>query len=132
MTPSTLTLLAGLAYLVIGVVFAALPATTHQTVVLWRLAAWAVSGVVYATQIGHLRVRMGRSVLFTAGQAALAAAIGAFGLAVVGPARAVLVEGRGGSLWLLALVLWPLITAVPAFVVALGVAAALSRWAPRR
>jgi hypothetical protein len=131
MTASLLVLLAGVAYLVIGVVFARLPAATHDVIVLWRLAAWIVSGVVYAAQIGYLRLRVGRSTLVTAWQASLAAAIGAFGLAVVGPARAALVEGRGGSLWLLALLLWPLITGVPAFLVAYAAAALVGRVARR-
>lgn len=131
MTPSILTLLVGVTYLVIGVVFAALPATTHETLVRWRLLAWLVSGVVYLAQIGYLRLQVGRSTPLTAWQAALAAAVGAFGLAVVGPARVALVEGRGGSLWLLALVLWPLITGVPAFLVAYAAAALLGRLARR-
>lgn len=131
MTPSALVLLVGAAYLVIGVVFAALPAATHDAVVRWRLAAWVVSGVVYAAHIGYLRLRLGRSTPFTAWQAALAAALGAFGLAVVGPARVALLGGHYGSLWVLALVLWPLITGIPAFLVAYAAAALLARLARR-
>jgi hypothetical protein len=131
MTASLLVLLVGVAYLVIGVVFARLPAATHQTLVLWRLAAWAVSAVVYGVHIAYLRLRVGRSTLVTAWQAALAAALGAFGLAVVGPARAALVGGHQGSLWILALLLWPLITGVPAFLVAYVTATVFARVARR-
>ena len=129
MTSSLLVLLAGVAYVVIGVVFARLPAATHQTLVLWRLAAWGVSGLVYAAQIGYLRLRAGRSTLVTAWQAALAAAIGAFGLAVVGPARMALLGEARGPAWILALLLWPLITGVPAFLVAYVTATVLARLA---
>lgn len=128
MTPPALLLLAGAVYLAIGVAFGALAgaATTHAGVVTWRLAAWAASAVVYGAHIGHLRLRLGRSTASTAWHAALGAAIGAFGLAAVGPARAALVGGHGGPMWLLALVLWPLITGLPAFLVAYAAATLLA------
>ena len=131
MTPGALVLVVGAGYLVIGVVFAALPAATHGMVVMWRLAAWVVSGVLYLAQIGYLRLRQDRSTPFTAWQAALAAALGAFGLAVVGPARVALLGGHHGSRWILALVLWPLITGVPAFLVAYAAAALVARLVKR-
>jgi hypothetical protein len=126
-------MLAGVAYFVIGVGFGALAggAASLEVRQLWRLGAWAASFGVYAAHIGLARLRRGDSPRATAAQAALAAALAAFGLAVVGPARMALVEGHRGPTWLLALVLWPVLTGVPAFLVALVVAIALSRWAPR-
>jgi hypothetical protein len=64
--------------------------------------------------------------------ASMAAALGAAGLAVA----ANLHESRAAShyrpLMATALIAWPLLTAVPAFVVALMVAAGLNRWYPGR
>lgn len=123
----------GTTYLVVGVVFGALAggAASREALTLWRLGAWAASALVYAAHIGHVRLRWGYLPRATALQAALGAAVGAFGLAVVGPARMALIEGHGGRAWILALVLWPVITGIPAFLVALVAAVALSRWAPR-
>lgn len=131
MNPGTLVLLVGIAYLVIGLAFGALAgaAATHQGLVMWRLAAWVASGVVYAAHIGYLRLRVGRSTASTAWQAALGAALGALGLAVVGPVRVALGGGHHGLAWVLALVLWPLITGVPAFLVAYAAAALVARLA---
>lgn len=133
MTPSVLVLLAAAAYVAFGVIFGWLAgaAATHQGLVLWRLAAWVASGVVYAAHIGYLRLRVGRSTASSAWQAALAAVIGAFGLALVGPVRVALSGGHHGWAWLLALVLWPLITGVPAFLVGYATAALLARLARR-
>jgi len=50
---------------------------------------------------------------------ATAVAIGAFGLAVAGMMRSVTTQGSLKPTWLLALVLFPAVTAVPAFLVAL-------------
>jgi hypothetical protein len=116
-------LLAGAAYLVIGRVFA-FPTSNVQ---FWRLAAWVVSGAVFATHIGYEHLRLRHSPRTTASHAALAAAIGAFGLAVAASLHKLMVSSALEPKWLLALVLWPAITAVPAFVVALAVAAVLAR-----
>lgn len=62
---------------------------------------------------------------------ALAVAIGAFGLAVAGMVRSLPTGSGVRPLWLLALVLWPAVTAVPAFLVAWIAGAALTRF-PRR
>jgi len=116
-------LLAGVVYLLIGRLFA-LPARNAQA---WRLAAWAVSGVVFAAHIAVEHFRRRSPPRVTAWRAALGAAIGAFGLAVAGMAHALSTFGAIRPVWLLALVLWPLITAVPAFLVALLTATVLAR-----
>jgi hypothetical protein len=108
-------LLVGAAYLVIGRVFA-LPAIDGRAA---RLAAWAVSGVLFVAHLGYEHVRLRSPSRTAAVHAALAAAIGAFGLAVAGMLHTRSTGAAIGPLWLLALVLWPLITAVPAFLVAL-------------
>jgi hypothetical protein len=108
----------GVLYAAVGIVFA-IPA---GPVKVWRLAAWIVSGVAYAGHVVYERFRLGNSIFATALHAGLAAALGAFGLAV----GANIYSLRFGStnehrhLLLLSLGLWPVITAVPAFLIALG------------
>ena len=120
-------LLAGAAYFFIGRVFA-LPA---HDVRLWRFAAWVVSGVVYATHIGYERYRLRTSPGPGALHVAVAVAIGAFLLAVAGMVHSIATASTLRPVWLLALVLWPVITAAPAFVGALVAGTVLARVARR-
>ena len=107
-------LLAGLAYIAIGR-FLPNPATDNF---LWRLAAWILSAVVFALHVLHLHFRERVSAARVARSAALGCAIGGFGLA----AWAMVFNATRGTMrpgtWGLALVLWPLILAVPAFILA--------------
>ena len=108
-------LIAGVAYFVIGKLFALPPDHLRA----WRLAAWAVSGVVYALHIAYEHFGLRASPRATALRVALAAALGGFLLAVAGMANSLRLEPTIKPLWLVALVGWPLITGVPAFLVAL-------------
>jgi len=116
-------LLLGGVYLLIGRVFAA-PAD-HVRV--WRLAAWALSGAAYAAHIGYEHFKLHHSPRSTALHAALAVAIGACALAAAGALHSLLAGSALRPLWLLALILWPVVTAVPAFFVALVAGAILAR-----
>lgn len=120
-------LLAGVAYFLIGRAFAVPASNVH----VWRLAAWVVSGVVFAAHIGFEHARFPQPTRTTALHASLAVALGAFLLAVAGALRSVLVTSTLSPSWLLAFVVWPLATAIPAFVAALVAAALLARL-PRR
>lgn len=120
-------LVVGVAYFLVGRVFAA--PTSHWRA--WRLAAWAVSGALFAAHIGYEHFRLRSSPRSTALHAALAVALGAFALAVAGAVHSLLTVSSIRLAWLLAFVAWPLITAVPAFVVAFVAAALLARL-PRR
>lgn len=126
-------ILFGIVYLIIGLAFGELAnlATSDEMRVVWRLAAWVVSAVAFATHIGYEHFHMHSMPRLTALHASLGAAIGAFGLA--GAANVHLwLSGQGNQLLLaLALVLWPIITAVPAFLVALVLAAVLTRMRPK-
>ena len=117
------TLLLGAAYLVIGRAFAA--PTEH--VFFWRRAAWVVSGIAFAAHIAYEHVVWRSTPRAAAVHVALAVAIGAGGLALAGLIHSL----SGGSgvrpAWLLSLVLWPAITAAPAFLVALVAGWALAR-----
>jgi hypothetical protein len=77
--------LVGVAYFFIGRVFA-LP---DDHVRLRRLAAWLISGVVYASHIAYEHLRLRNSPRTTAFHAALAVAIGAIGLALAGMIQSV-------------------------------------------
>jgi hypothetical protein len=63
----------------------------------------------------------------TAIHTAVGVAIGAFALAVAGALHSLSTTSGIRPLWLLALVLWPAFTAVPAFVVALVAGKVLAR-----
>lgn len=120
------TIIVGIIYLVVGIVFAALAAraSSHQGVVTWRLAAWVISGAAFVAQIAYEQARLGSSPRTSAFHAALAAALGAFGLAV---AAVIHRHGVAGPTGYVAFLVWPVIVFVPAFVAAFAVAAVLSR-----
>jgi hypothetical protein len=113
-------LLAGIAYIIIG----RIPVPAEQA---WRLAAWIASGVVYAAHIAHEHFRLRNSVRDIAWHVATAVAIGGLGLAFIGMVNSLTAAAPFRPRWLLALILWPLITAGPAFLVALIAGALLAR-----
>jgi hypothetical protein len=108
-------ILFGLAYFLVGRSFA-VPGEHAQT---WRFAAWLVSFLIYTAHFRYERARPSSPPRVVALHVATAVAIGAFGLAVAGMMRSVATLGSLRPTWLLALVLFPLVTAVPAFLVAL-------------
>jgi len=113
----------GLAYFVIGTVTAAL-ARGHG-VHAWRLAAWLLSAVAFAAQIWFERIGAGAVPTKTALRAALAVALGGFLLAAWATVHA-LSGGRARvGAQLVALVAWPVLLAIPAFLAALAAAAVL-------
>ena len=116
-------LLVGVVYCAVGRLFAT-PDTHAQA---WRLAAWLVSGAVFAAHIGYEHFKLRNSTRTLAWHAAAAVAIGAFFLAVAAAFHSLSVESTIRPIWLLAFVAWPVITAVPAFVVALVAGAMLAR-----
>jgi len=121
-------ILVAVAYAVSGIVFGMLASSADANHVrLWRLGAWVASAVVAAGQIGYERFRLGSSPRSTASHAAGAVALGAFGLALAANIHALLAPAHGQRLPLIALVAWPVITAVPAFLAALVIAAVLAR-----
>src|SRR5882762_10456966 len=117
-------LFVGVVYLVAGISFAALAnrAASAQMRVTWRLAAWVISAAAFAAHIGYEHIRLRSSPRTTAVHAALAVALGAFGLAVAASVHAYAVSSYHPS-HAVALVAWPVLTALPAFGVALVAAA---------
>ena len=119
-------ILVAVAYVAIGIVFAALAADANH-VRLWRLAAWLASAAVAAAHIGYQHYRLSSSPRPTALHAAGAVALGAFGLALAANVHWLFAGTPGQPAPLLALPVWPVITALPAFLAALAVAAVLAR-----
>jgi hypothetical protein len=115
----------GIGYSVTSVVLA-LPSTHAQ---LWRFAAWGAAGVLLSMHVAYERFRLGNAPLTAALHVGLGAAIGGFGIALTANVHSVLVAApsRNLSLLRLSLVFWPVITALPAFLVALGMSAVLAR-----
>ena len=123
-------LIIGATYLAAGLGFGALAGTagSQRLTVAWRLAAWVTSLVAFAAHIAYGRIRARLPASGTAFDAALAVALGAFGLAMAAFMHGVATQHRFPVSML---VIWPIATAMPAFVVAL-VAALLLGSAPRR
>jgi len=116
--------LAGTVYVVIGLGFARLAA---PSVFFWRLSAWVVSAVIYVAHITYEHFRLRNSPRITALHVALGAAVGAFGLAAAATVRSLLTGTGNPRLLRIALLVWPVITGVPAFVVALVLSSVLGR-----
>src|SRR5438094_3361933 len=115
----------GIGYATVGIVFA-VPATHVQA---WRLAAWVVSAAGYAAHIAYERFRRQNSPSVAALHVAFAVAVGAFGLAVSANIHSLAIgsASQHRQLLLLSLGIWPVITALPAFLVALSINVVLVR-----
>ncbi len=112
----------GVLYLVISVVFGSLAGNAATTAgrTRWRMAAWLISGVPFLAQIVFERLRLRNRPTDSAWHAAVAAGIGGFLLAVAATVNK-MSSGSVDARYAVALVAWPLLTGVPAFVVALAV-----------
>lgn len=109
-------------YLISGIVSGALAgqAASYQAVIAWRWAAWLVSAIAFGAHIVYEQVRLRTSPTITALHVSSAAGLGAFGLAIAANVHAQTVSPQQHSLVLvLSLAIWPVMTALPAFVVAL-------------
>ena len=108
--------LLGCAYTLVGIGFA-VPATHFQA---WRWAAWVVSAAGFAAHIAYERFRLKNAPCSAALHVASAVALGTFGLAVSANIHSASTgqTDQHRQLLLLALVIWPVITALPAFLVA--------------
>jgi flagellar basal body-associated protein FliL len=119
-------LIVAAAYLVSGLVSAALSraAASSQGRQAWRLGAWVISAVAFAVHIRYEHIRLRSTPRTVAFHVALAVALAGFGLAVSAS-----LHGRATNhpFPATALLIWPVLTALPAFIVALVVAVVLSR-----
>lgn len=111
----------GVFYAVVAVVSGALAgaAGSVRMLLMWRWLAFIVSGMAFAWHVLREASREPSTLRSTASHAALGAGIGGFGIALAANVHE-LTAGSGYRLTiLLALVTWPIVTAVPAFLLAL-------------
>ena len=126
------TLAVSVIYVAIGGVFSTLAGAAGQTPArtAWRAAAFLLSGIVY---VAHLAVERRTARPLTASlHVAVSVAIGAFGIALSANLHSLSVEAANRGLLRLSLVIWPLMTGAPAFVVALAATTLGNRLAPTR
>ena len=118
----------GVIYFVIGIVFGAFAsgAATNAMRITWNRLAFLLSGVIFMVHIGHEYFRLRHSPRITATHAAVAVAIGAFLLALLANIHDLGSASGYRPRMLIALAAWPLLTAVPAFIVALVVTTGIS------
>jgi len=115
-------------YLVIGLTLGELSgsASTNTRMLLWRRLAWLVSGAVFVAHIAYGYFRLGHSPRTTALHASIAAALGAGGLAAAANIHEWRYTANYRPSMAIALIAWPLITAIPAFVVAITIGTVLN------
>jgi hypothetical protein len=120
-------ILVGVLYLAVGITSAALAgaAASDQVRFFWRLSAFIISALVFAAHIAYEHFRLRHTARLTAWHASVAVAFGAFALALVANIHDLGSASGYRTRMLIALVAWPLLTGVPAFIVALVVAAGL-------
>jgi hypothetical protein len=113
-------LMASVGYFLVGAGTAVLAgmASSPGAVKGWRVAAWLLSLGVFGVHFASERRRHSRA-LAVAARVALGVAIGAMALAAFGPLRTHWGEPSRLKLAFLSVVAWPLLTGVPAFLVAL-------------
>ena len=122
-------LLVAIVYPVVGITFAVLDNQSASSPIrIWRLAAWLVSAAAFGAHLVYEHLRLRNPPLRAALHTSVAVAVGAFVLAVwVNLHGLWAASSHQSPLAPLALVLFPLVTGVPAFVVALVAVALLTR-----
>lgn len=119
--------LLGAVYFAFGVAFAAFAswAASNSMRETWNRLGFLASAVAFAVHVGYEHFRLRNSALITASHVSMAVALGAFVLAANANVHGYRVGSSHQRLLAFALIAWPAITAVPAFVVALVAAAGL-------
>lgn len=92
----------------------------------WNRLAFLACGIAFAVHIAYEQFRLHSSSRTTAWHTSLASALGGFALAVAANIHELASSSSYRPRLLIALVAWPLLTGVPAFLIALVTAAALS------
>jgi hypothetical protein len=122
-------LLFSIVYPIVGITFSqpANAAASNEVRVAWRLAAWLVSAATFAAHLWYEHFRARSSAPRAAFHVSVAVAVGAFILAIWINAHAYWTASSHPRSHALALVVFPVVTGVPAFVVALLAAFILAR-----
>jgi hypothetical protein len=126
-------LLTGVFYCTVGIAFTTFGSwsSSNRMVVAWRVASFVVSLVAFAIHIGYEHFSLGNRPLIVALHASLAVALGGFLLALAANINSISVANSRHGLLAIALVVWPVMTGIPAFMVALIVAAGLKFIRPK-
>jgi hypothetical protein len=121
-------LLVGVLYLVVGIASGILAdrAASDAMRFVWRLSAFVGSAVLLVAHIWYEKYRL-RSPVQIAWHASVAGALGGFALALMANVHELGSDAAYRPRMLVAFLAWPLLTGVPAFVVALIVATVLGR-----
>lgn len=123
-------LLVSVVYATVGLLIGILAgqAASNEGRVAWRWSAWIVSAVAFGAHIVYEQVRLRSSPRVTALHVSLAAGLGAFALAVAANMHAQTASQHQHAVSLaLSLAIWPVMTALPAFLVALVLAMLVAR-----
>jgi hypothetical protein len=125
-------IVAGVAYAVVGAGSAALDDTVWANGWRpWRLAAWVASAIVGAMHFAYEHYRRVSRPSRTALHVSGAVALGAFGIALAANVHWWLAATRPARPPLLALPLFPAVTAIPAFLAAFAAATVMTRLSRR-
>lgn len=100
-------------------------------VFIWRLTAWLTCALLFAGHIWYEHFRFSNSPRKTALYTSSAAAVGAFGLAVAANIHAQFVTSDNQTLLALSLIIWPIFTAVPAFIIVFVITSILQHFHKR-
>jgi uncharacterized membrane protein YhaH (DUF805 family) len=113
-------ILVGVLYFAVGITSAALAraVASNQMRSFWRLSAFVISAVVFGAHIAYEHFRLRNRARPTAWHASVAVALGSFALALAANIHDWGSASGYRPRMLIALVAWPLLTAVPAFIVA--------------
>jgi hypothetical protein len=122
-------ILFGIGYATVGISFPN-PSAPRETQLMWRLAAWITSTIIFGIQIWYEHFRFHNLPRTTALHVAIAAALGAFALAVAANIHALYTIVDYRYLLVASLILWPIIIGVPAFVFAIIIATILAKIKP--
>jgi hypothetical protein len=122
--PAVLT--AGTIYLLAGIGLPN-PSSPGDAQFLWRLAAWLLSGVVFLGHFAYEHVHLKNVPRTVAFHVSLAVALGALALSGAANIHGLRTETAHQHLLRLSLIIWPVITAVPAFLVAFAGSLILAR-----
>jgi uncharacterized protein (DUF486 family) len=127
-------LIIGAIYCIDGIVFGLFAGwSKSQTMVfIWRLAAWLTCALLFAGHIWYEYFRFGNSPRKTAVYTSSAVAVGAFGLAVAANIHAQFVTSANQILLAFSLIIWPILTAVPAFIIVFGITSILQHFYKRK
>jgi hypothetical protein len=103
-------------------------AASHTMQIFWRWSAFGIAGVVFLAHVAFERFALRSGTRTIAWHAAIAAALGGLGLALAAIVHELASATAFRPRLLVALVAWPLLVAVPAFLFALAIGAALDAW----